>query len=108
MAEDKGKKTICDCWDNIIRLTVAVGKLNRNLGDKDWREIRKNSLPRVKEFIESLENCSGTRLDGVRSRVSSIEETYLPRYDWASMLGAGGGIEAELVYDIGCRKKPKK
>jgi hypothetical protein len=100
----KRMSDVCDCWDKLVKVSVALGMLERNIGDREWKKAREETIPKLKSFMEELEKCSGIKLVGTRGAIEEIEERFMPRYDWPSALGTAARLPNELTYDVGCRK----
>ena len=80
----------------------------RDIGNREWKKVREETLPKLKGFINELEGCSGIKLEGVRDALFDIEERFMPRYNWPAAVGTAMRLPNELVYDVGCRKKEKR
>jgi hypothetical protein len=87
-------------------MTVVWSIVNDAVGEKNWKEAREY-IPRLKERVSDLEDCSALRLDGARSRIFSLERE-IERYDWPKALGDISAMIDEVIYDVACRKKRKE
>ena len=102
------ERDVCDCWDQIIKVSALFSMLKRDIGERQWKKVREETLPKLKDFINELEGCSGIELEGVRDALSNIEERFMPRYDWPAAVGTAMRMTNELIYDVGCRKVERK
>jgi hypothetical protein len=99
-----GMAELCDCWDHLVRVSMALRVLERNIKEREWKTAREETIPKLKSFIEELERCSGIKLVGTRAGLEDIEGRFIPRYDFPSAVGTMLRLPDELTYDIGCRK----
>jgi len=94
--------SVCGCWDQVVRLDLAVKSLADAIKMRKWKEARKD-LPLVEKLIEELEKCSGIGLLGARSRLEMVKRE-MARYDWVRAWVDAESIMNEIIYDIGCRR----
>jgi len=99
------KVDVCDCWWQIVSVGTRAGLVRMDIEKRQWKKAKEETVPKVKEALDRLEECSGMRMMGARTAVYELETKAIPRYDFFTALTLTEKIMDELVYDVGCRKR---